>query len=208
VKIRFVLVGEGSTDSRLVPLLETQCLRCGASEASGIAPELSRLREKVGKDVKAQVGAALLLEPDANMVFVHRDADSRSFDQRYAEIARGAAGYSRPVIGVVPIQETEAWLLLDEQAIRDIAGKPSGKMSLEIPKPGKIEDSANPKEILQRALVSASELKGRRLQKFKSDFPVHRARLFDRVDPDGPIATLAAWQELARRIEGAITALK
>lgn len=207
MKIRFVLVGEGPTDARLVPLLETYCLQRGAREAAGIAPDLRRLPKKVGKGVNSQVKAAVELEPTANLVFVHRDADGRSATDRLREISEGVPTAGPPVVGVVPIQETEAWLLLDEQAIRDVAGRPSGKSKLGIPKPSKIENTANPKELLQEALVSASELKGRRLQKFRSEFAAQRARLFDRVDPDGPIRQLSAWVDLGGRIDAAFERL-
>lgn len=202
MKVRFLLVGEGATDLRLVPILRTVCVECGAAEASGIAPDLSRLPTRVGKTVRAQVEAALGLEPDANVVFVHRDADDRSSDRRRAEIGLGVSGVPVPVVPIVPIQETEAWLLLDESAIRYVAGNPKGRSPLDLPRPSQVESTASPKEVLQAALVAASELTGRRLDRFKGNFGQHRALLFDRLDVNGRIQELSAWQSLLADVRG------
>ena len=57
-----------------------------------------------------------------NMVFIHRDSDGPDREGREREIRRGVeeSGFPHPFIPVIPVQETEAWLLLDEQAIRDV----------------------------------------------------------------------------------------
>ena len=57
--LRFVFVGEGSSDSSLVPLLELLCVRAGATRASGLVPDLARLRPPPGNTVAAKVAAAL-----------------------------------------------------------------------------------------------------------------------------------------------------
>jgi hypothetical protein len=204
LKVRFLLVGEGATDLRLAPILQSVCVVCGAAEASGIAPDLGRLPTRVGKTVRAQVEAALSLEPDANVVFVHRDADDRSSDKRRAEIDKGVSGIPVPVVPIVPIQETEAWLLLDESAIRYVAGNPKGRSPLGLPRPSQVESTASPKEVLQAALVAASELTGRKLERFKSNFSQHRALLFDRLDINGRIQELSAWQALLADVRAAL----
>ncbi len=205
MKVRFIFVGEGGTDLRLVPLIRVLCILCGADEVSGIAPDFRRLPFKPEKTVASQVGAALTLEPGADFVFVHRDADSRSAQHRYDEIEKAAAGVPVPLIPIVPIQETEAWLLLDEQAIRDVAGNPKGKVFLGLPKPSRVESTTSPKELLKSALAAASELSGRRLEKFQKEFGLHRSLLFDRIDVHGPITQLSAWDQLVRRIRAQLT---
>lgn len=182
-------------------LLEFLCVQCGADEASGVAPDLRRLPGKTGKTIAEQVSAALRFEPGVDLIFVHRDADARSAGARRREI-EAAAVDAGPVkiIPVVPIQETEAWLLLDEQAIRDVAENPHGKATLHLPRPSRVEMKARPKEILQAALIAASELKGQRLEKFRKAFGIHRALLLERVEPNGPIRTLSAWKALVRSI--------
>lgn len=207
MKVRFVLICEGSSDSALVSHLEAICVEHGAEEASGIAPEWERLGEKVSKRVEDRLAWIPVLEPDANLIFVHRDSDSRESAHRHAEIATAAeaSGIHVPVVAVVPVQETEAWLLLDESAIRDVAGNPYGKEPLGLPTSASVERIANPKERLAQALITASERSGRKLEKFKKDFPKHRFLLLQRLDRTGPVSDVLAWQKM---LEDAADALK
>src|SRR5690606_40429727 len=59
-------------------------------------------------------------------LFVHRDADARDPTERLTEIDQAFKLIkSPPYVRVVPVQETEAWLLVDESAIREHLGIPS-----------------------------------------------------------------------------------
>lgn len=208
IKIHFILVCEGTSDRGLVAHLESLCVGGGAAEVSGTAPDLDALPRPPGRGVAAKVGAALELEPDANLVFVHRDSDSADSTRRYDEISHGMVGIVARYVAVVPVQETEAWLLLDEQALREVAGNPRGKVPLSLPKASRIEAVANPKEVLEAALIAASELVGRRLKKFRRQLPRARDLLLRRLDPDGPITSVPAWERLRRDIAAAISDLR
>jgi hypothetical protein len=98
------------------------------------------------------------------------------------------------VVGVVPVQETEGWLLTDESAIRKIVGRPSGRSTLGLPAVHQIEATGNPKEILQDACKIASESSGARLKKVSRQFPRFRATLLERLDIDGPVNNLVSWR--------------
>jgi len=204
LKISFVLVCEGSFDRGLLSHLETLCVRAGADEAAGTAPDLSVLPTKVEQTVASKVRAALALEPAANLVFVHRDSDSRDPEPRYQEISSAMSEFDREHVAVVPVQETEAWLILDEDEIRHVASNPNGKTNLNLPKLAQVEDLADPKATLRYALVSASGLQGRRLARFKRRLPTLMAQLLRRLDLDGPIVRVPAWQRLQRDLEIAL----
>ncbi len=118
-----------------------------------------------------------------------------------------AVDLSWPVIPLVPIKMTEAWLLLDEQEIRTVAGRPSGSQSLGLPSAGDVESVTDPKAVLEAALDRACGFSGRRLAKFKRDFGEHRRQLLDRLDRDGPIRTLNAWTDLEKAVAGAMSLL-
>lgn len=208
MRVRFVLVCEGSSDEGLVAHLQSICIERGAAEAIGLAPDFSRLPRAPSKDVKTRILAALALEPSTNVVFVHRDADSRSEEPRINEIAEASAGASVPVVPVVPIQETEAWLLLDEDAIRSVVENAHGTVSLGLPRPRDVEKLADPKEKLKEVLAVASGQQGRRLTRTKREFPRHRALLVERLDPGGKITLLSAWQRLLDRTGEAIQRLR
>lgn len=99
-------------------------------------------------------------------------------------------------VALVPVQELEAWLLLEEAAIRRVAENPAGKMPLKLPSPTMVEKIARPKEKLDEAIILASELTGRRREKFVSRLSEKRAVLIRRLDPSGPVSQVPAWQRL------------
>ena len=70
---------------------------------------------------------------------------------------------------MVPIQETEAWLLLDKGSFRRVAGKPKVRTPLDLPTPTNVENIANPKELLKESILIASETTGRRYEGMKKE---------------------------------------
>ncbi len=67
-----------------------------------------------------------------------------------------------------------------------------------------MESHADPKGALLDALLEASQLRGRRRDQFKRDFGRHRALLLERLDRDGLVKQLAAWQQLKDDIAAAL----
>ena len=68
------------------------------------------------------------------ILFIHRDADKESWENRCTEIewavqaARGAGSLPRHV-RVVPVRMTEAWMLADERALRGrLATRVAGRL--------------------------------------------------------------------------------
>lgn len=183
--IDFALIGEGPSDYGLIDHLSQLCLEAGAEEVTGTVPDFHRLPD-VAHTVEAKLRATIQLAPNANLIFIHRDADSRDVTPRYAEITRavGNCALTTAWVAVVPVQETEAWLLLDESAIRSVAGKPNGRADLNLPRPRMVENIANPKEHLRNAIVVASELRGRRLNDLRRNFSTHRQILLRRLPND------------------------
>lgn len=204
--LRFVFLGEGSSDSGLVPHLRTLCVRAGAEEVIGTAPDLSLLPEPPGHDLRKKLRVVLAESPAPNLVFLHRDADdpSPSHAREVIEKAVACVPDGTDAIPVIPIQELEAWLLVDERAIREVVGRPNGRVALQIPKVSGIELARSPKEILKAALLEASESTGRRHLRIKKQFGRHRRILLDRLDIDGPVAGLSGWQTLVSDISSAI----
>jgi hypothetical protein len=198
MRVRFLLVGEGSSDRALVAPLEKLCLQLGASEAKGVAPDMGRRHLKPGHRVVDKLHSALSLEPNADLVFIHRDADDADPSPRHQEIEQAVAELASmpPWVGVVPVQMSEAWAMLDEQAIRRAADNPSGRVPLDIPKPKHVERIADPKSYLDDLLIKASGESGRRLDRFKRKLSARRFLLLDQLDLDGPIRYVPAWNRL------------
>lgn len=193
--ITFSFLCEGSSDQSLVQHLQTLLVRYGAGAAVG-TPDSRQ------GTVAEKLRRCLQENPDLDLVFVHRDADGRSADARIAEVREGAerVDFPLPCIPVVPICMTEAWLLTDEGAIREIVGRPHGKTDLGLPPLRRIEKAADPKKILRTALARASEKTGRRLEAEKKQFNVRRRVLLQRLDIDGNVQRLSAWRTLESEI--------
>lgn len=195
--VNFILLCEGSSDQDLVAHLQTLLVRNGATEAIGTADYRKGTVEEKLRRVLSE-GSSV------DVVFVHRDADSRKHAHRHDEVANQAAAaqFTMPCIGIVPVQMTEAWLLTDESAIRAVAGRPGGKVQLGLPAIGRIETTHNPKDVLRIALATASEASGRRLDREKRLFSARRRTLVQRLDPDGRVAQLPSWQRLEDAVAG------
>lgn len=209
LKIFFLLIGEGMSDNALVNHLQNLCILCGADEVQGVALDLAALGDKVGHTVKEKIKKAIELEPNVNLLFVHRDADGRNPEPRHAEIndAVRALAVDTRHVAIVPVQETEAWLLLDERAIRKAADNPRGRVPLAIPGPAEVENLAQPKEKLWELLREASELTGRKLDKFNATLKRRRRILIERLDPQGLVSQVPAWQRLRRDLQAVLQAL-
>lgn len=201
--MHFVLVCEGPSDSALVPHLRLLLVDCGVKQVTGAAPDFRRLPNYASRSISAKVSYILKLEENFDLLFVHRDADSADPESRYTEISRGIikAGFTGTWIGVVPVHEIEAWLLLDERAIRRASGRPRGRGTLPLPAPNHVENIANPKELLDRAIIIASEATGRRLSGLKSRIPRVRGQLLGELRPNGPLLLLRSWLRLKTDVE-------
>ncbi|MEQ1507587.1 MAG: hypothetical protein ABMB14_35480 [Myxococcota bacterium] len=198
---------EGASDAMLARILESLCVRAGAREAVVRWVDFGRLGVRPGHTVVEKVRGALGAYSDVNLTFVHRDADGPSPTARRAEIAdAGVALRSATLVPVVPIQETEAWILVSgEDAIRAAAGQPRGRGTLAVPRPGAIEERARPKELLQRLVDDAQIDLPRR---HRPPFAVVRRLLLERLDPDGPIRDVPAFRQLRDDIAAAIDRLR
>ncbi len=210
LSIRFLLVGEGSFDRGLVDHLERCCVLAGADEASGVAPDLSRLPRQVGQTVAAKLEAALKLEPSVDFVFLHRDADSRDSRPRHEEILRAVEGISVDLryVAVVPVQETEAWLLLDEGEIRTVAENPNGSVHLNVPTLHTVENIADPKAYLDEAILNASEQSGRHQDRIRKRLSQKKTLLIRRLDAEGPVSRVPAWIKMFSDLKSLIEELK
>jgi hypothetical protein len=193
--VTFALLREGTSDEGLVPHLGELIVRAGAHAVTGSPRGYKGTTAERLSQVMAE-------ETSVDIVFVHRDADTRDSTHRRLEVSHAVqvTDCQIPWIAVVPIQELEAWLILDEAEIRRVAGKPSGRRPLDLPKVNAVESTANPKEILKHALIEAGELTGRRREREKSAFSQRRRTLMDRLDIDGPVCQLSGWRQLTEDI--------
>lgn len=205
---RAALLADGPSDLPLATHIEAMCASAGTGVAvTAIDPE--RLYG-VGLTVEARLRYLFAHLGQFDAVFVHRDAEAQPPKFRFEEVEHAAMATRAPapVVAVVPIRMTEAWLLLDENAIRRIAGRPNGRNPLGLPSRKAAESIADPKAVLKEALLAASETSGRRRDQFKRDFERHRRLLLEQLDPSGPVGALSAWKRLQADVHGLLQHLK
>ena len=170
------LVADGSSDRALKPILELLFNEhCPVPYRIHFAQALS-----TGAGLAIRLARAINDFP-CELLLVHRDAEGAEPHQREQEIQSALA--SLPLLPaavcVVPVRMTEAWLLMDERAIRAAVGNPNGAESLQLPAKNRVE-KIDAKDALMKAIQAASGLGQRRLRRFAPDHFRHRvAELLD-----------------------------
>jgi hypothetical protein len=142
------------------------------------------------------------------LLFVHRDAEGASPKKRHAEVATAVGLLERPIryVAVIPVRMTEAWLLADERALRAAADNPRGSTDLGLPPARSLERLADPKAILEQALRTASEARGRHLSRFRRDINRRVQRVAELADPR-LLRALPSFCKLEADVQGATSTL-
>ena len=201
-EIRYTLITDGSSDRALIPIL-TWVLR-EKGKVDRIQPEWADLRRlpRPPQTLCERISTAINLFP-CDLLFIHRDAEGEDPGHRYEEISNAlkeatAQDIQPPAICIVPVRMTEAWLLINEPAIRLAAGNPNGTRPLNLPDLSIIEQIQDPKELLFDILRMASGLGGRRLKAF--NMGESRIRVTELIDEFSPLRELKAFQRLEEDI--------
>lgn len=206
-RLRCTLLTDGPSDRALVPLI-----RWLLREHRGITPvdlefaDLGRLVDPP-RDLSQRIERSIELYP-CDVLFVHRDAERASLTKRVREINDALTRRSRPealpVVTVIPVRMTEAWLLIDEAALRVAAGSPRGRQPLRLPAVRDLEGLADPKRILHDLLREASGLRDRRrrLDHFNRDLGTCVQRVAERIEDFSLLRQLNAFQALETQVIG------
>jgi hypothetical protein len=201
--LRFTLTTDGSSDIVLLHHLRW-LLRQVLEEGVAIQSQWADLRSlrQAPRGLSERIAVAVDLYP-CDLLFVHRDAEGAKPTARHEEItdAVRCANVTIPVVSVVPVRMTEAWLLFDELAVRKAAGNPNGDAPLGIPAKN-VEDIGDPKALLRGILKTASGLTGRRLRSLRTAEAVHRVAEY--VDDFSPLRGLTAFDALSKDIASTV----
>ncbi len=189
--VQATLVTDGTSDVVLIRILSWLVARLTTVEVE-IRWADFRFLSRRPEGLAQRLDSATQLYP-CDILFVHRDAEKQDSELRYNEI-QNANKTGTGHVCIVPVRMQEAWLLHDEQALREAAGRPSGTNPLDLPPASKWEKLPDPKETLHSALRAASGATGRRAKSFKPERAAHR--LADLVEDWSPIRTLSAFVRL------------
>ena len=206
-ELRYTLLSDGPSDKALMPIL-TWLLRQHFPNLP-IQSRWSDLRRlpRPPRELHDRIRSSIELYP-CDLLFVHRDAETTSLEERLSEINQAILNASidsqiPAVICVVPIRMTEAWLIFDINAIRQAAGNPNGTVPLNLPTLSEIESIPNPKRVLRDILRTATELGTRRRRRFDTNIAVQR--IPECIEDFSSLRSLSAFialeEELKRTIE-------
>lgn len=206
MELRCTLLCDGSSDRALLPiltwLLRTHLPNCAIQCEWA---DLRRLDKSLRNSFQKRIRLSIDLYP-CDLLFIHRDAERECRETRVDEIceALDQLGDSAPmpVVCVVPVRMTEAWLLFDVVALRKAASNPNGQNSLQLPDIRRLEDEPDPKKVLYEILRQASGLSPRRLKKFSASDCVHRVA--ELIDDFTPLRAMPAFVALESEVEHVI----
>jgi hypothetical protein len=147
------LLAEGRTDELFLGAVIFRQLRMLTEGRSRhiVDVEKTEIGEcRTTKDHDRLVQAALDLADDCHVIFIHNDHDKRDKAAACAKLL-AERGLAKPVVTLVPVRETEAWLLADRAAwatlrgsdLDHLPGHPRGVQKLADPKP--VLDAVVPK---------------------------------------------------------------
>ncbi len=201
--VRCLLVCEGSSDTALA--LHVQRLFIGYGYPQSEFTTAASGRQLVDK-IRNGLGSVNRFR----LLFVHRDADRDGSNARYGEISKAVeeAKYNGRWVGIVPVRMTEAWLLLDEVAIRNVVGNPNGRTRLDLPSVAEAERMADPKSVLRLALLTAGDVVGRRRRTMARRYPGLRNRLLANLPVGGPLEQLESWSRFRDDTVAALRSLE
>lgn len=202
-ELSYTLLSDGPADRVLIPIL-TWLLRQHFS-GTPIQSRWADLRPLPNPPSALYERIQVCIELfRCDLMFIHRDAETVSLVDRLNEIGNAVSQAARTsaslphCIGVVPVRMTEAWLLFDTTAIRHAAGNPNGAIVLDLPQLVSLEHLPDPKDILRRLILSATELGANRRRCFNVASAIQRIPEY--IDDFSILRTLSAFSNLETRL--------
>lgn len=166
--LSLALYAEGPTDDRfLAPVLRRLCEELCAEGARGpvdisevlrLADAGSSKDEKRAERIVAAAGAA---RGSWRVLFVHTDGGGDAGKARRERVDPGLQRLHQEMsaegrgVGVVPVRETEAWMLVDGDALREVFGCTLDDVALGVPPAHALEREQNPKQVLRQCFDRA-----------------------------------------------------
>ena len=199
-ELHCTLLSDGSSDRALIPILRWLLHHLLPHRPVQLRWADLRQLPQPPRPLSEKIITATQLYP-CDLLLVHRDAENASIDERQAEVdsALNGAQITSPGVAVIPVRMMEAWLLIDEAAIRIAANNPNGHVPLNMPTIDRIENLNNPKTTLHNLLIRATELQGRRKRRFNVYSAVHRIPEY--IDDFSSLRCLSAFTCLEKQID-------
>lgn len=197
--MKYALAADGPSDKVLISIINWSLGQFGVQSIDANWVDFGRIPKQ--PDLRGRLRAALDLY-SCDLLFVHRDAEKQSPSLRRSEILDALGTNINAHVPVIPVRMTEAWLLIDEQAIRSAADNPNGTDPLNLPEIRRLEALADPKQVLYDALKKACGLRAGRREKFPVRERVYQIPNY--IDDFSPLRQLSAFRQLESDIQAAL----
>ena len=214
--LSLALYAEGPTDYRfLSPVLRRLCEELCAVEARR-AVEISEVlgldHPDACKDAPREqriLAAGRKAMGSWRLLFVHTDGEGDADKARRERVSPALALLQQQLpragrgVGVVPVRETEAWMLADGDALREVFGSTLDDAALGVPPASAVEREHEPKRVLKHCFDRARPgARKRRLSELD-----HLARLGDEVALDA-LRRLPSFRVLEDEVRTVLLELK
>ena len=203
--IHYTLTTEGASDRVLIRHIDWLLEQHSSVEFNGQWANPASF-SSLERDVGTRMREAVRSFP-CNLLFVHRDADNAGRPARAQEIQDeiAASGVLPPTVCVIPVRMTESWLLIEEHAVRKAAGNPRGRAPLQLPNLNVLEGVADPKRLLDEALLTASETSGRRRRQFSASMPAAKHRVAALIQDVSQLRRLSGFVAFEQELVNALS---
>ncbi len=152
---------EGPTDSRFLTIISERIIE-GYFLEKGITTEFSWTHIPKTGSSHENILNACKESINHNCVFIHRDADNNSWQKAYENHFKSAMEriesdqdhkYNPKVVPIIPVKETEAWMLVNKDVLRQSIDTSLNKSKLLLDYRIKnIEKIGNPREKIENAI--------------------------------------------------------
>jgi Domain of unknown function (DUF4276) len=154
------LVCEGNSDKWFLTELLRRALDEICLEASSRIVEVVIEHVQADHQRPAAIADALMSAGKFDLLLYHHDGSPHGTSQaKVTEVCSSLARERRePVVPVVPVRETEAWMLADPDAVASLLGvRPASMTTSGFPVRAKdVEEVADPKQLLKSAMESCA----------------------------------------------------
>jgi hypothetical protein len=210
IPLRYLLVSDGPTDRVLIPIIDWVLDQIPSLPERGYKGQFAE-RDQITTctGLAGKISSALRRYP-CDLLFVHRDAESSDdarWRHRLEEIRLAMQPPPICYVPIVPVRMTEAWLLLDRDAIYQAAENPKSGANLSLPPLRRLEDQPDPKTLLHELLAAACELRGRRLKRFRGERTWRGVRVADYISDFSPLRQLSAFRAFEEATRQAVESL-
>lgn len=188
-QLTFSVVADGGTDRMLVPVIEWAIHR--------LDPQVEILEPGFSKRHRGVQDFLEDYTPEAMLVFIHRDAEKLSLEERMREFDRVCRS---DVVPVVPVRMSETWILFDGTAIARAAGSSSYDVS--VPRLSELEAIPDPKDLLDTLFITAAgSPSGRRGRNFRRSIIERRVSVASLISDYSPLEGLPAFRSFQHHLQ-------